>query len=70
MLNVIMKFGDFTYHSEPDQDDDVTKMMHYVFYRDEFIGMMPVSSYKAATFDEFKEYCEQWTRKPQKSEVH
>lgn len=61
-----MKYGEFTYHSEPEDGDDVTKMMHYVFCNQEYIGMLPVSPYKNASFEEFKEYCEKWTR-PQKT---
>jgi len=66
-MTVTMKYGDFTYDSEPDDDGDVLKMMHYVFYLDEFIGMMNKSPYQNVSYEEFKEFCDKWIKQQEQS---
>jgi hypothetical protein len=63
MTDVKMVYGDFTYDSALDEDDDVRKYMHYVYYKGEFAGMMPHSSYSIPSKDEFMEWCYDWKRK-------
>lgn len=67
MMNITMEYGEFTYESEPDQGDDVTKMMHYVFWNQEYIGMVNKSPYENVSYDEFKEFCETWIKQQEMS---
>ena len=60
MNDKTMKYKEFTYDSALDVGDDVMKYYHYVYWREEFVGMMSYSSYSLPTEDEFKAYCDNW----------
>lgn len=69
MQNVIMEYGEFRYESEPDEDyGEVTKYMHYVFWNQEFVGMIPHSSYELCPTDKFHSYCDELLKKNVSSE--
>jgi hypothetical protein len=63
MTDIKMVYGDFTYDSALDEDNDVRKYMHCVYYKGEFAGMMPHSSYRLPNKDEFVQWCHDWKQK-------
>ena len=62
-MDIEFKFKDFTYDSALDESDDVKKYMHYVFWRQEFVGMLPLSPYELPNEQQFKEWCNEFLLK-------
>lgn len=58
MRDAFYTYKDFHYDSAADEDPgEVTKFMHYVFWNEEFVGMVPHSSYSICPKQKFVDWC-------------